>query len=89
MIGGFCSYLRDGQFRPTPNANYRILVPGQRATEAGALFRGQTVWRVIQALKRDCFSLIHTPFAPAEAGGQFLAKTLGPRFRGDERVDSI
>jgi hypothetical protein len=25
------------------------------------------------------------PFIPAEAGIQFLAKALGPRFRGDER----
>ncbi|MEA2930759.1 MAG: hypothetical protein QOG38_3187 [Hyphomicrobiales bacterium] len=25
------------------------------------------------------------PLMPAEAGIQFLAKTLGPRFRGDER----
>jgi hypothetical protein len=30
-------------------------------------------------------TLKQTPFAPAEAGAQFLAKTLGPRFRGDER----
>ena len=26
-----------------------------------------------------------TPFVPAEAGTQTLAKELGPRFRGDER----
>ena len=25
------------------------------------------------------------PFMPAKAGIQFLAKALGPRFRGDER----
>jgi hypothetical protein len=25
------------------------------------------------------------PLMPAEAGIQFLAKALGPRFRGDER----
>jgi len=26
-----------------------------------------------------------SPLMPAEAGIQFLTKTLGPRFRGDER----
>lgn len=30
----------------------------------------------------------HSPFALAQAGAQFLAKTLGPRFRGDDRFDS-
>ena len=30
-----------------------------------------------------------TPFAPAEAGAQNLAKTLGPRFRGDERDELV
>src|SRR4051794_4793389 len=29
--------------------------------------------------------LNQVPFAPAEAGAQNLAKTLGPRFRGNER----
>jgi len=29
--------------------------------------------------------LTHTPLMPAKAGIEFLAKALGPRFRGDER----
>ena len=40
---------------------------------------------VEEALKHDCFTLKHVSFVPAKAGTQFFYKTLGPRFRGDER----
>jgi hypothetical protein len=30
----------------------------------------------------------HAPLIPAKAGIQFLAKALGPRFRGDERKEA-
>ena len=36
-------------------------------------------------LERFSPTLTHPPLMPAKAGIQFLAKALGPRFRGHER----